>query len=148
VNDPVDSTFCGVKKRTLGQLLSLQWLDLAMNRALTGTIPTELGQLVSLDGLGMSNYQLTGTIPSELAKIANLTEAYFHENALTGSLEQSLCIDNRTMYSPFRTIRSSGSGGITIIIIMVMIMAIDKNMVTVNGILQSSHQRPPRGRFI
>jgi hypothetical protein len=40
--------------------------------------------------------QLIGTIPSELAGIGKLTEVYFSENALTGSMEQTLCVENRT----------------------------------------------------
>jgi hypothetical protein len=39
---------------------------------------------------------LTGTIPSELAAISSLEDLEFFENALTGSLDQSFCVENRT----------------------------------------------------
>jgi hypothetical protein len=39
---------------------------------LTGTIPTELGQLVSLGRFEMHQKSLTGTIPSELGQLVSL----------------------------------------------------------------------------
>jgi Leucine-rich repeat (LRR) protein len=40
---------------------------------LTGTIPTELGNLSNLTRLYLSSNELTGTIPTELGNLSNLT---------------------------------------------------------------------------
>jgi hypothetical protein len=44
---------------------------------LTGTIPTELGQLVSLELLVVRENLLTGTIPADPAGLGNMTYAFF-----------------------------------------------------------------------
>ena len=48
-------------------------LDLA-SESLTGSIPSELGQLFELTTLDLSSNQLTGGIPAELGWLTNLTE--------------------------------------------------------------------------
>ena len=64
-------------------------LNLAANN-LTGTIPSELGNLSSLEELYLSLNQLTGTIPAQLGNLANLELLYLHDNRLTGPLPQNL----------------------------------------------------------
>ncbi len=54
----------------LGNLAGLEGLYLGRNR-LTGSIPAELGNL-ALDTLDLSYNQLTGVLPSELGDVANL----------------------------------------------------------------------------
>ena len=44
--------------------------------ALTGTLPTEMGQLTSLTGLYLSNNDLAGTIPTEMGRLTSLTGLY------------------------------------------------------------------------
>jgi hypothetical protein len=59
------STLSGTLPAELGQLLS--WQPLAINfNMLTGPIPTELGQLVSLTSLDISANPFTETLPTEL----------------------------------------------------------------------------------
>ena len=60
-------------------------LNLAKNQ-LTGTIPTQMGNLASLTVLNLANNQLTGSIPVQLSKLVSLTHLYLFGNQLTGSI--------------------------------------------------------------
>ena len=66
----------------LGDLVSLQILSLHRN-GLTGEIPSELGDLVSLQILSLHRNGLTGEIPSELGDLANLKVLDLQDNGLT-----------------------------------------------------------------
>ena len=54
------------------------WLD---GNNLSGSIPPELGNLTSLEGLAVSNNDLSGTLPQELTKLTELEKFYFADNA-------------------------------------------------------------------
>jgi uncharacterized repeat protein (TIGR01451 family) len=69
----------------LSALTALQIIDLSANQ-LTGTIPTELGNQVTLTELDLSNNQLTGSIPTELGNLVNLTDLNLSANQLTGTI--------------------------------------------------------------
>ena len=60
------------------------------NNSLTGSIPSELGDLTDLTVLGLSRNQLTGSIPSELGDLTNLTSLALWGNELTGSIPSDL----------------------------------------------------------
>ena len=64
-------------------------LNLAYNR-LSGTIPSELGQLSKLVNLYLYNNRLTGTIPKELGNLTNLMTLYISNNQLTGAIPKEL----------------------------------------------------------
>ncbi len=57
---------------------------------LTGSIPPELGSLVSLRYLFLHNNQLTGSIPPELGNLVNLLRLRLNDNQLTGTIPASL----------------------------------------------------------
>jgi hypothetical protein len=63
--------------RELGKLDNLVYLVLNGNHMLSGSIPPELGNLLSLNDLMLSSYeggtQLSGTIPVELSNLTKLT---------------------------------------------------------------------------
>ncbi len=79
----------GTIPANLGQLLSLQYLDLDTNR-LSGVIPVEIGGLSNLEYLYLNGNQLTGTIPSELGQLPNLLLLYLNDNQLTGPIPVEL----------------------------------------------------------
>ena len=73
----------------LGEVASLQKLRLSGN-ALTGPIPSDIGDLVNLEGLWLSTNQLTGTIPRELGNLGNMQDMSLTNNQLTGSIPPEL----------------------------------------------------------
>ena len=73
----------------LGSLSSLQNLWLSGNQ-LTGEIPAELGNLSNLQELKLSDNQLTGEIPAELGNLSNLQLLWLHVNQLTGEIPPEL----------------------------------------------------------
>ena len=60
------------------------------NKSLTGTIPSELGNLFELTHLNLSSNSLTGDIPRELGWLHNLEEIKLSGNSLTGCIPLAL----------------------------------------------------------
>ena len=73
----------------LGDLTSLERLDLRWNE-LSGTIPSELGDLSSLEQLDLRGNELSGTIPSELGDLSSLRVLYLSRNELSGTIPSEL----------------------------------------------------------
>ena len=67
----------------LGDLANLQWLDLRKNQ-LSGSIPPELGGLTKLTWLNLRGNQLSGSIPPELGGLAKLEALGLFNNQLSG----------------------------------------------------------------
>ena len=84
-----DNQLSGTIPTQLGNLANLEELLLTRNQ-LTGTIPAELASLTGLDILALGGNQLTGTIPTWLGNLANLEELYLWENELTGTIPSEL----------------------------------------------------------
>jgi Leucine-rich repeat (LRR) protein len=70
----------------LAQLDSLNTLSIWDNKGITGSIPSELSKLKKLEYLRISNEKLTGTVPCELASLPRLKYLYLFENKLTGCI--------------------------------------------------------------
>ena len=73
----------------LGNLLSLERLSLNDNQ-LSGEIPSELGNLLNLQRLDLSDNQLSGGIPSELGNLLNLQRLDLSDNQLSGEIPSEL----------------------------------------------------------
>ena len=73
----------------LGQLTNLKRLGLSVNH-LTGSIPSQLGQLTNLEQLYLAGNSLTGNIPSQLGQLTNLKRLAFWGNSLTGNIPSQL----------------------------------------------------------
>ncbi len=73
----------------LGDLESLELLSFYCNQ-LTGAIPAELGNLTNLELLFLIDNQLTGIIPPELGNLTNLTDLDLSYNQLTGTIPSEL----------------------------------------------------------
>lgn len=73
----------------LGSLSSLERLSLSRND-LSGRIPPELGNLSSLVGLFLHVNRLSGSIPSELGQLSSLEHLLFDSNDLSGRIPREL----------------------------------------------------------
>ena len=73
----------------LGNLANLQDLSLWGNQ-LSGSIPPQLGNLANLQALVLSSNQLSGSIPPELGNLANLQGLFLDNNQLSGSIPSDL----------------------------------------------------------
>ena len=73
----------------LGNLVNLTTLNLSNNQ-LTGSIPPELGNLTNLESLRLYSNQLIGSIPPELGNLGNLESLRLYYNQLTGSIPPEL----------------------------------------------------------
>ena len=69
----------------IGNLTNLTYLDLQYNQ-LTGSIPPEIGNLTNLQILDLYGNELTGSIPPEIGNLTNLEWLYLSTNQLTGSI--------------------------------------------------------------
>ena len=73
----------------LGNLTNLIYLSLSSN-SLSGSIPSELGNLTNLTDLYLNSNSLSGSIPSELGKLTNLTRLGLYSNSLSGRIPAEL----------------------------------------------------------
>ncbi|XP_061993598.1 putative receptor-like protein kinase At3g47110 [Rosa rugosa] len=73
----------------LGNLVSLQLLVMRDN-SFTGSIPTDIGRLSTLGELYLNNNELSGSIPSTLGNLTWLAVLQLQENNLEGSIPSSL----------------------------------------------------------
>jgi Leucine-rich repeat (LRR) protein len=86
----VRNSLTGTIPSELGQMSALITLTLRSTAALTGTIPSELGQSSTIQKLLLDHNALTGTIPSELGLISTLQSLQLNSNALTGTIPSEL----------------------------------------------------------
>ena len=87
--DLTQNNLSGTIPSELGDLSNLENLELGANR-LSGPIPSELGRLTILETLYLYETQLSGPIPTELGQLANLIGLYLHENQLNGLIPVEL----------------------------------------------------------
>ena len=70
----------------LGNLANLRHLSFGGNQ-LSGTIPVEIGRLSNLTDLYLGYNQLSGAVPGELANLVNLERLHLDNNRLTGAIQ-------------------------------------------------------------
>ncbi len=73
----------------IGDLNNLQILNLDRNQ-LNGQIPTSIGNLTDLQRLNLDRNQLNGQIPTEIGNLINLTRLNFFTNQLSGSIPEEI----------------------------------------------------------
>lgn len=76
----------GTLPTDLGQLSALTTIACSNDNGLTGEIPDELFQIGSLRQIGIGNCSLIGTIPNNIGNCAYLTELNLPQNNLTGPI--------------------------------------------------------------
>ena len=84
-----DNQLSGSIPSELGDLTNLESLSLQDNQ-LTGPIPEELGKLAELDWLSLNHNDLSGEIPPALGNLASLEALYLRENEWTGCIPNAL----------------------------------------------------------
>jgi len=67
----------------IGNIVTLERLDLS-NNGFVGDLPTSIGKLKSLTYLNLNGNSFTGYIPYDFANLENLTELYLGGNSLDG----------------------------------------------------------------
>ena len=76
----------GVTTDEYGRVIQLALSDNELN----GTLPSELGNLTSLESLDLSENDLKGHIPPSLGDLSNLTKLSLWDNELTGEIPPEL----------------------------------------------------------
>ena len=79
----------GVLPSEIGDLTSLEELRLNGNN-LTGAIPSAIGNLTSLQGLSLSANSLSGAIPSAIGNLTNLRQLFLSSNSLSGAIPSEI----------------------------------------------------------
>ncbi|CAK9133696.1 unnamed protein product [Ilex paraguariensis] len=74
---------------SVGDFSSLQFLNLSRN-SLTGGIPSSIGELKALDILDLSENRLLESIPLEIGGATSLKELRLHKNSLGGKIPTSI----------------------------------------------------------
>ena len=88
-------------------------IDLHDN-SLSGSIPTELGNLANLRDLWLPDNQLTGTMPASLGNLSNLASLWLSNNLMTGGIPASLGSLNSLYYLNLGFNQLSGSIPVTL----------------------------------
>jgi hypothetical protein len=81
--------FSGSIPSEVGNLVDLGFTRHSQNR-FNGTIPTEIGRLTLLQELWLQENTFTGAIPSEIGLLKELTDMRFNANNLTGTIPDEL----------------------------------------------------------
>ncbi|KAG0531485.1 hypothetical protein BDA96_04G027000 [Sorghum bicolor] len=86
--DISDNALEGSIPTSIGNLLSLHVLNMSRN-AFNGHIPPQLGSITALESLDLSSNMLSGEIPQELADLTFLSTLNLSNNQLDGRIPQS-----------------------------------------------------------
>lgn len=88
--DISDNSLSGDMFVELFLLTKLQELTLDGNKAISGSIPEEIGQLTDLIAVDIDDNSLTGTLPSSLYTLTSLEAIDLNSNSLTGTISNEI----------------------------------------------------------
>ncbi|MFC2125859.1 leucine-rich repeat domain-containing protein [Bacteroidota bacterium] len=80
------NNLAGILPPEIGDFTELTSLDIPGSGLISGPIPVEIGNLLSLVHLNFTQNQLTGSIPAQIGNLTNLAGLYLSDNQLTGSI--------------------------------------------------------------
>ncbi|MDO5981448.1 leucine-rich repeat domain-containing protein [Flavivirga spongiicola] len=89
VLDLKNNNLSGSIPTEIGNLPNLVSLDLGTNN-LIGSIPSQIGNLSNLSLLRLNNNQLTNSIPSEIGNLSSLSSLYLPFNNLSGPIPSTI----------------------------------------------------------
>ncbi|KAK3279848.1 hypothetical protein CYMTET_12285 [Cymbomonas tetramitiformis] len=70
------------------------------SNSLTGTLPTELGELTRMSAMYLHSNSLTGTLPTELGELTRMSAMEVHNNPrLCGDIPPNITVDNTSSTS-------------------------------------------------
>ena len=104
-----DNNLTGTLPSEIGDLTSLELLDLFDND-LTSSIPAEIGNLTNLESLWLENNSLTGEIPTEIGNLTSLEGLWLDGNSLSSVIPAE--IGNLTNLETLSLSSNSLSGAI------------------------------------
>ncbi|KAJ8765682.1 hypothetical protein K2173_014804 [Erythroxylum novogranatense] len=85
-----DNNFGGIMPKIVSNF-SAKLRDMMFHgNQIRGTVPIEIGNLISLQYLRLEENHLAGSIPSSIGKLENLYRLYLHGNELSGSIPSAL----------------------------------------------------------
>ncbi|CDP19114.1 unnamed protein product [Coffea canephora] len=83
--------FNGFLPTSIGNFSKTVTVFNAFGSHIKGTIPSEIGNISSLESINMDSNEFTGSIPSTIGKLAHLDRIYLEHNGLQGSIPAELC---------------------------------------------------------
>ncbi|OWM83861.1 hypothetical protein CDL15_Pgr004292 [Punica granatum] len=79
----------GTMPSSIGNLINLEFLDVSFNK-ISGTIPPEIGNLKKMNQLDLGFCEFTGQIPHTFGNLTMLTLLHLSRNSLQGTIPSSL----------------------------------------------------------
>ena len=86
----IDLGLTGGIPKEIGNMTSVETLEIYDNPLLGGKIPKEIGKATAIRSLWLQNNGLVGGIPKEIGKLTNLESLYLAKNKLTGKIPAEL----------------------------------------------------------
>ena len=110
--DLKNSNLTGSIPSQINNLINLTNLNLEQN-ILTGEIPSELYDLTNLQDLDLGNNNLIGHVPREIENLTQLTRLTLYGNQFTGSIDNICSLSNLTYVSIASNVFTGGIDCIT-----------------------------------
>lgn len=85
-----NNTLTGSIPTEIGKLNRLDYFSTEQNPKMNGTLPMEVGNMVSLNELRLENSGLYGTIPTEVGKLREIQKLILENNRFSGNIPDSI----------------------------------------------------------